>query len=535
VNGTPVELLLEAAPAATLRSSLALLARTATAACAAQACLIAWHDRERHGVVRVSPGTRWDPILNGLLAEFERDGAYAADGQPPSLSPGPGRLALLTGDAAATELRVEALTASVSADAAKVAVIVLVPHGSSPAALQAVVELIAGNALAIVNARAQGYSRSFWRKQAIEVGERLARTKSDLAHNTAELRRLDAAVIAASRLRPRNRFAGLGALFAATGPFAAWIVAVAVDGKLNIAAVSALVPTIPALDHRGVIGESFQQQATIIRTLDNAKSARSREEKLFARFPSYVCVPFQYGVVALASGHEIDQKTVARAEALASRINPVVRSWMAEAEAERLGQLVRNLGMRMFGAIDAERARIARDLHDHQAQLLAAARIALEAGPDEARGIFKQLEDVLRLRVRELRPATLGRSTLKEALRYELRRLADAGIKGRLVQTDKMSALTRPVQQLCYQVAREALSNVLRHAEATRVEIGLEKRGGRVRLSILDNGKGIHPGGRTAGMGLSGLAERLALMGGKLKVESHNGSTRLIAEIPELA
>jgi two-component system, NarL family, sensor histidine kinase UhpB len=122
----------------------------------------------------------------------------------------------------------------------------------------------------------------------------------------------------------------------------------------------------------------------------------------------------------------------------------------------------------MFGAIDSERARIARDLHDHQAQLLAVARIGIEAGPDEARGIFKQLEDALRLRVRELKPPTLGRSTLAEGLRYELRRLADAGIKGRLTHADKMNALTRPVQQVCYQVAREALANVIRHAGASR-------------------------------------------------------------------
>jgi signal transduction histidine kinase len=189
----------------------------------------------------------------------------------------------------------------------------------------------------------------------------------------------------------------------------------------------------------------------------------------------------------------------------------------------------------MFGAIDSERARIARDLHDHQAQLLAAARIGIEAGPDEARGIFKQLEDALRLRVRELKPPTLGRSTLTEGLRYELRRLADAGIKSRLLHANRMNALTRPVQQVCYQVAREALANVIRHAAASRVEIGIEKRGARVRLSILDNGKGIDRAIGRGGMGLDGLNERLELMGGRLRVESKAGSTRLVAEIPEPA
>lgn len=133
--------------------------------------------------------------------------------------------------------------------------------------------------------------------------------------------------------------------------------------------------------------------------------------------------------------------------------------------------------------------------------------------------------------MRELRPATLGRSSLAEALRYELRRLGDTGVRGRLARADLMDALTRPVQQLCYQVAREALSNVIRHSGASRVEISVEKRGSRVRLSILDNGKGIAKS--SSGMGLSGLVERLELMGGRLRIESKPGSTRLVADIPE--
>ncbi len=189
----------------------------------------------------------------------------------------------------------------------------------------------------------------------------------------------------------------------------------------------------------------------------------------------------------------------------------------------------------MFSAIDSERARIARDLHDHQAQLLAAARIGIEAGPDEARGIFKQLEDSLRLRVRELKPPTLGRSTLAEGLRYELRRLADGGIKTRLLHADRMNALTRPIQQLCFQVAREALANVVRHADASRVEIGIEKHAHRSGSRYSTTVRAFTTRIGRNGIGLDGLSERLELMGGRLRVESKAGSTRLIAEIPEPA
>jgi signal transduction histidine kinase len=194
----------------------------------------------------------------------------------------------------------------------------------------------------------------------------------------------------------------------------------------------------------------------------------------------------------------------------------------------------------MFAAISDERHRIARDLHDHLAQLLAAARIALAADPDEARGILKQLDDALRLRVRELRPATLGRSNLREALRYEIRRLADAGIKARLLHPEWTKRIPRAIQELCYQITREAFSNVIRHAGATRVEVSTERRAGRVFLWIDDNGKGLaartiepNSAGGGASMGLSGMAERLELMGGKLKLERLASVTRLTAEIPE--
>jgi two-component system NarL family sensor kinase len=126
-------------------------------------------------------------------------------------------------------------------------------------------------------------------------------------------------------------------------------------------------------------------------------------------------------------------------------------------------------------------------------------------------------------------------------LRHEIRRLADAGIKARLLHPEKTRTLSRPAQQLCYQVVREAFSNVISHSGATRVEIFLEKRDGIARLRIDDNGKGFHPprkqvetGGAGNGMGLRGLAERLELMGGNFRIERVANITRLTAEIPEL-
>jgi two-component system sensor histidine kinase UhpB len=208
-----------------------------------------------------------------------------------------------------------------------------------------------------------------------------------------------------------------------------------------------------------------------------------------------------------------------------------------EREAARRNRLVRQLALRMFSAIDEERARIARDLHDDQAQLLAAAKIAIDGPPEAARSIFAQVEDQLRRKTRELRPATLGNSSLDEAIEREFGRLNRAGVKAKflhLIQGGAAEKISRPVQQLCFQVIREALSNVIRHARAKSVQITIESGDATARVSVRDDGRGIGAG-QAEGTGLTGVRERLQLMGGTLTVESRAGQTTVVAEIPEPA
>ena len=85
-----------------------------------------------------------------------------------------------------------------------------------------------------------------------------------------------------------------------------------------------------------------------------------------------------------------------------------------------------------------------------------------------------------------------------------------------------------------FQVVREALSNVIRHARAKSVQVTVESIHAAARVSISDDGRGIDDG-RGEGTGLTGLRERLELMGGTLVVESCAGRTTVVAEIPESA
>ena len=169
--------------------------------------------------------------------------------------------------------------------------------------------------------------------------------------------------------------------------------------------------------------------------------------------------------------------------------------------------------------------------------MIAAAELALKGGREEAREIFKQVGSELRRRTRELRPPLLGNATLAEAIGREFIRLEAASVSARLVYRDGAGAamISRAVQQLCFQVTREAISNVIRHANATAVEVAIELTNGIARVSITDNGRGIQINRRADGIGLAGIRERLELMGGCVSLESKSGRTILVAEIPELA
>lgn len=557
------------------------------------ACLISWQTAHEEASTCAVSDPRLKFLLDAALATVERNQGYqqfrrskAKRGNSGVLRLGDRELSAASGRRSPDRTYVAEAVSITSGDEADTLVIVIViaPALSLTNDLQVAVELIAHAAMGIVSLRAANSSRDFWRARSIESAGQIARLKSRQASDAAERTRIERAVTAISKLRPPTRLNRLGTLLTKLGPFDAWLIATIEEGALRVAAASETLVSTPAIDAQNTrtsaLAECFRRHSTILRTPD-APHKGYAEDHIFASFGSYVCVPFAIGAIALASRAPIDAPSIARVEAVVAWANSSIEKWRNEADNDRLRELVRNLGLRMFGAVDSERARIARDLHDHQAQLLAAARIGIEAGPDQARGVFKRLEADLRLRVRELKPPSLGRSTLAEALRNELRRLATTGIKSRLIHTDRMDALTRPVQQLCFQVAREALANVIRHAHASRVEIGIEKRGALVRLWILDNGTGIHtaplpkslkarsaslpPASKSKaqvagapktsalnsasdprlsglnivsdsrGIGLDGLNERLELMGGRLLLESKAGSTRVVAEIPEPA
>ncbi len=196
---------------------------------------------------------------------------------------------------------------------------------------------------------------------------------------------------------------------------------------------------------------------------------------------------------------------------------------------------------------ELERARLARALHDETGQALTSILLGLKpleqsADSDEARAavasvrdlVVSTLQDVRRLAV-ELRPTALDDFGLVSAVE----RLAEtfreqSGLRVDLEARLGDERLPRDSETALYRVVQEALTNIIKHAQAGRVSILLQRKGDAVVAMIEDDGSGFDPDEtRKDALGLAGMRERVALVGGRLQIESSAGAgTTLVAEVP---
>lgn len=211
-------------------------------------------------------------------------------------------------------------------------------------------------------------------------------------------------------------------------------------------------------------------------------------------------------------------------------------------------EIVRALLNQVVGAQEDERRRVARELHDDAAQALAGLMVKLgaiegaesvEAARAGAKATRKQvaaaLEGVQRI-ARGLRPPALDDLGLDEALERLARELAEThGLRVDTAVCLENLRLPSAVETTLYRIAQETLTNVAKHARARTVSIVLRRAPARVVLIVDDDGQGFNADQicSTRHLGLQGMRERVALLGGSLLVESAPGSgTRIHVSIP---
>lgn len=220
-------------------------------------------------------------------------------------------------------------------------------------------------------------------------------------------------------------------------------------------------------------------------------------------------------------------------------------------ERLRTQKRLRALSRRLLEVQEEERARLARDLHDDVGQALTALKIQLESlqrGCEPAlRGRIAEGVDTVQLtleRVRQLslslRPPQLDDLGLAAAVRSHLDRQSRlAGLAAHFQGDEPPSDVDPDTETACFRVAQEAITNVLRHAQASNVWVRLYSAGGRLALSVRDDGRGFDVDSvraRAAGgasLGLAGMEERIALAAGSLDIDSAPGQgTVLVATFP---
>jgi signal transduction histidine kinase len=208
-------------------------------------------------------------------------------------------------------------------------------------------------------------------------------------------------------------------------------------------------------------------------------------------------------------------------------------------------RVARDTFARTVEAQEAERRRLARELHDQVGQDLTSVLLGLkaveDAADDAARAaaigdvreqVVETLHDVRRLAV-ELRPKALDDFGLVPALERLTTTIAErSGIRIDFAP-QVQERLRQDVETALYRVVQEALTNVVKHSGAGAASVVLAQGDDNVTAVVEDDGRGFEPHDNAEGFGLAAMAERLALIGGRLKIESGAGKgTTIVAEAP---
>jgi PAS domain S-box-containing protein len=220
----------------------------------------------------------------------------------------------------------------------------------------------------------------------------------------------------------------------------------------------------------------------------------------------------------------------------------------AEEQLEHSTHLLQTFSRRLFDVQEEERRHLARELHDEIGQALTAAKINLQsvtgngdsanfARLQETTAILDRLLGQVRQISLDLRPSMLDDLGLVPALRSLLDQQGRrASVAVRFSAENIPEKLDPEIQTTCFRIAQEAITNALRHAHAMHVDVDLRRDDRNLRLVVHDNGIGFNVESAQAqalGLGLIGIKERAALVGGRAKIiSSPNKGTTIEVLLP---
>jgi PAS domain S-box-containing protein len=224
---------------------------------------------------------------------------------------------------------------------------------------------------------------------------------------------------------------------------------------------------------------------------------------------------------------------------------------------ERLGaeEAQRALSISLMRAQDDERRRVARELHDSAGQYLSALALAIDAARshgdalppaatrklEEATEIINRCSAEIRTLSHLLHPPLLEELGLLSAVNWYVEGFAErSGLKVDLQLPAELARFNSSVEITLFRALQECLTNIHRHSGSSTASVKIESDDGHLMLEVRDEGRGIEPemwgqwrgSKKRAGVGLSGMRERLKDLGGTLEIHSNRGGTTVRATIP---
>jgi signal transduction histidine kinase len=223
----------------------------------------------------------------------------------------------------------------------------------------------------------------------------------------------------------------------------------------------------------------------------------------------------------------------------------------AEEQLRESHEQLRDLTEYLQSVREEERTRIAREVHDELGQALTsckldvswiASRLPKDAKPllEKARALSTHIDSTIQMVRRisaELRPGVLDHLGLAAALEWQANEFQNrTGIRCDVHSQVGDDTLEQELSTTLFRIFQETLTNVIRHAGATRVTVHLREGGGQVTMEVVDNGRGISPSeiSNPRSMGLLGMRERAGLMGGNFKINRlpRGQGTRVSVSVP---
>lgn len=246
-------------------------------------------------------------------------------------------------------------------------------------------------------------------------------------------------------------------------------------------------------------------------------------------------------VVSPPDGRAHLEETVSQALAsLADQVAPVVAALGLDEQLLRSRE-------QLVTAREEERSRLSRELHDNVGPTLAGIRLQIEAARGALPADFSGAElmdravqgiqgalATLRRVVHDLRPPELDTLGLPGALRELAVFLSGPTLRVDTTLPGDVSVLSKPVEVAAYRIVAEALTNVVRHAQATRAEISLELAANQLVVQVSDDGIGVQPDSGSHGMGMRFMAQRAQEIAGQFSYRSDSTGTAVRAVLPVL-